>query len=341
LAVIAADIYKAERQNIFTIGKLLREAKEHFPHGSWLPWLKEIEWNPRTAQNYMAISELADKYESVSHLKASSTGLHVLLWVIEEHPDAAELAIERLKQSVERGENAAQQRLALHLTPMAKLNPGVGELALKAASDAINQNCFGIQERMNAMNAQAQAILRANPKTEDELKAIQDAHPIPGPDEVIKALGVPVVEDEDEADALEVEDDEDEAPKSKPVKKPQYKVAVQDAGHGSAEEAHSKPESDDDAPTSTEPDEPVKKNGRPLSRTQRWADAAERAGDALSELQEIQQEYSDWYGNLPDNLRETAVGEKLDTIINLDIEGAISTVDEARDADMPMGFGRD
>ena len=56
---------------------------------------------------------------------------------------------------------------------------GTTELALQAASDALNQNCFGIPERFKAMRAQFAAIIKANPKTEEELKAVVAENPIP------------------------------------------------------------------------------------------------------------------------------------------------------------------
>jgi Protein of unknown function (DUF3102) len=213
LESITADICRAERQNVFTIGKLLREAKEHFPHGSWIPYLKKIEWSPRTAQLYMAVSELADKYETVAHLNAAPTAIYHLVWLAERYEGEPEekakvmpLAIERLRASVERGDGAAAQRDVVNLTPMAQLNPGIGELALKAASDAINSNCFGCPIRSKSMGEQADAILRANPTTEEELKAITDKHPIMMPDgkisqdDALKLADTVEESEDDEAD---------------------------------------------------------------------------------------------------------------------------------------------
>src|SRR5262249_9974526 len=154
LVEITADIYRAERQNLFTIGKLLREAKEHFPHGKWLPYLKSIDYSPRNSQLYMSAFELADKYETVSHLGAATTAIYALVSLSDrEKEDEREgviipLAIERLQASVARGDSAKEQRAVVELSPMARLNPGVTELALRAASDAINQNCFGCPIRM-------------------------------------------------------------------------------------------------------------------------------------------------------------------------------------------------
>ena len=89
---------------------------------------------------------------------------------------------------------------------------------------------------------------------------------------------------------------------------------------------------------SHEENEPAR---RPKSRVARWSDAASRAVAALEELQDIQSEYQDWDEGLPDNLRESAVAEKLASVTEIDIESAIETVSEAEDADLPLGFGRD
>ena len=105
----------------------------------------------------------------------------------------------------------------------------------------------------------------------------------------------------------------------------------------------------------------------PKSRTGRWQHYASAALQALSDMEEalshfndavddlktVQDEYSDWKDNLPDNMQSGTVADKLSEIVdNLDIEGTKDTlesaINEARDvlesaeqADLPMGFGRD
>jgi len=77
------------------------------------------------------------------------------------------------------------------------------------------------------------------------------------------------------------------------------------------------------------------------SRPQRWADAAGRAEEAINELVDLQQEYSDWKDNLPENLGQSVLGEKLEEVCGLDLESAQSTVSEAAGIDLPRGFGKD
>lgn len=77
------------------------------------------------------------------------------------------------------------------------------------------------------------------------------------------------------------------------------------------------------------------------SRTKRWAEAAAQAEDALNTLRDIQLEYQEWRDNLPENLEQSALAEKLDVVTELDIESAVETASEASTLDLPLGFGRD
>ncbi len=77
------------------------------------------------------------------------------------------------------------------------------------------------------------------------------------------------------------------------------------------------------------------------SRTQRWYAAASRAVEALEELAGMQEEYGEWEANLPENLQNSALGEKLQTVANIDIANALDAAQQAADCDLPLGFGRD
>ena len=66
---------------------------------------------------------------------------------------------------------------------------------------------------------------------------------------------------------------------------------------------------------------------RPRSRAQRWMAAVE-------ELQALQAEYEAWLDNLPDPLRDSSIGEKLEAVCSLSLE-------ELADIDLPLGWGRD
>lgn len=71
------------------------------------------------------------------------------------------------------------------------------------------------------------------------------------------------------------------------------------------------------------------------SRVDRWNEsvaaaiqAANALESALGDLLDVQSEYQDWKDGLPENLESSAVGEKLEAVCDLDIEGAKDTVDD-------------
>jgi hypothetical protein len=71
--------------------------------------------------------------------------------------------------------------------------------------------------------------------------------------------------------------------------------------------------------------------------------------EAFTELNELKSEYEDWQSNLPENLAQSALGEKLDAVVGLDLDwaedgeisDAESLLDEAENLDLPRGFGKD
>ncbi|MDE2988513.1 MAG: hypothetical protein OXT70_10770 [Chloroflexota bacterium] len=63
------------------------------------------------------------------------------------------------------------------------------------------------------------------------------------------------------------------------------------------------------------------------SRPQRWR-------DAVAVLVELQEHYAAWLDNLPENLVETALGERLQAIAELDL-------DALQEVELPRGYGRD
>lgn len=105
---------------------------------------------------------------------------------------------------------------------------------------------------------------------------------------------------------------------------------------------------------------------RPKSRAARWSDACgaaktaieamrealSKVTDACADLRSVQEEYEEWKDNLPENLQQSALGEKLEEVCGIDIENlageleaaldeAEGKIDEAEGADLPQGFGRD
>lgn len=84
---------------------------------------------------------------------------------------------------------------------------------------------------------------------------------------------------------------------------------------------------------------------------------------ALEDLKGLQEEYSEWKDKIEEKMSNTVVYEKLDTICNMDfstdfewsnnlnvevscdiennIDDILNIADEAQNADLPLGFGRD
>lgn len=84
------------------------------------------------------------------------------------------------------------------------------------------------------------------------------------------------------------------------------------------------------------------------SKVDKLIDARDEAVQAISALNEVRAEYEEWRDNLPESLRASVVGEKLQVICDLDLEPSESDIDametavgEAEGADLPLGFGRD
>jgi len=55
----------------------------------------------------------------------------------------------------------------------------------------------------------------------------------------------------------------------------------------------------------------------------------------------MRDEYQDILDNLPENLLSSRYCAKLEEVCDLDIAGALDTITEASDIDLPLGFGRD
>lgn len=101
---------------------------------------------------------------------------------------------------------------------------------------------------------------------------------------------------------------------------------------------------------------------RRQSRPKRWAaavsaaqsaltevvSAADRLREAMESLREVQSEYGDWLEDLPDSLRGSELGQRLEAVSDLDLEDLETDADslesrlaDAEAAELPRGFGRD
>jgi hypothetical protein len=80
----------------------------------------------------------------------------------------------------------------------------------------------------------------------------------------------------------------------------------------------------------------VKKDRR--SRPKRWTDACVKAREAIEELIDLQSEYQDWFDGLPDSHKKLATAEKVNVITDLNLEFALSVIDEAGCVDLPKAL---
>ena len=75
IEAITGEILDAKRaggEAILTIGRCLIEAKDMLSHGEWLPWLTEqVEFSPRTAQNFMRLAREWSNTQTLADLGAS------------------------------------------------------------------------------------------------------------------------------------------------------------------------------------------------------------------------------------------------------------------------------
>jgi hypothetical protein len=118
------------------------------------------------------------------------------------------------------------------------------------------------------------------------------------------------------------------------------------------------------APKPKAPAPKPKVSKKKKSRVDRWSDACARTRGGIDKMQEafdehvrpgledlieLQSEYQDWLDNLPENLQQSAVGEKLQAICDLqldhcaieDLDDVVNAIDEAEGIDLPRGFGKD
>jgi hypothetical protein len=72
----------------------------------------------------------------------------------------------------------------------------------------------------------------------------------------------------------------------------------------------------------------------PAAPARRLAPRPARWAAATATLVRLQEEYRDWLDNLPPNLESSALADKLQTIVELDLE-------ELQAVDLPRGYGRD
>jgi hypothetical protein len=77
------------------------------------------------------------------------------------------------------------------------------------------------------------------------------------------------------------------------------------------------------------------------SRADAWGRHYAEACSSIEALISTQQEFEEARDGQPDSLREAPFAQKCDAICAIDLESALSTLQEAESAEVPLGFGRD
>ena len=66
----------------------------------------------------------------------------------------------------------------------------------------------------------------------------------------------------------------------------------------------------------------------------------------MDELRNLKGEYEEWQCNLPENFQSSPLGEKLQAVVDLDLDAEeltdiLNVIEEADSIELPLGFGRD
>ena len=115
IETITGEILDAKRaggEAILTIGRCLIEAKNMLSHGEWLPWLTEqVEFSPRTAQNFMRLAREWSNTQTLADLGASKALTLLALPAeerdsfIQEH-NVIDMSARQLEQAIKERDQA-------------------------------------------------------------------------------------------------------------------------------------------------------------------------------------------------------------------------------------------
>jgi hypothetical protein len=77
------------------------------------------------------------------------------------------------------------------------------------------------------------------------------------------------------------------------------------------------------------------------SRAEAWGRHSAEARSSIEALISMQQEFEEAKDGQPDSLQEGPYAQKCEEICAIDLESALSTLEEAESTEVPLGFGRD
>jgi hypothetical protein len=167
LDVIADDINKLERGNIFDIGDLLLEAKAHREHGQWLSWLRaEFEsYSVDTAERYIKVAKLSTRFRGVRNLKLAATTLYEL--ADHENEDDLQAIIEELAK------HATKKRLK-PLEAERVIKVGIGRRRFGDWPDATLVQLFEFDGDEAWYEKAVAALQECKPETDEAAQQIAD-----------------------------------------------------------------------------------------------------------------------------------------------------------------------
>jgi hypothetical protein len=170
LDVIAADIHRIERNNIFDIGKLLVEADKACSHGEWMEWLEHnfAWWSHDTALRYMAAYRLATKYARVRNLGVPSSIIYDLATDLDD-PDLPSI-IEALAKATKGKTKVITVAAANEVVDLTKLQIKFGDYPAATLS-ALDKNVPDDDDSAWAAGASEQ-LKKARPTTEEAAQKI-------------------------------------------------------------------------------------------------------------------------------------------------------------------------
>lgn len=173
IEVITGEILDAKRaggEAILTIGRCLIEAKDMLSHGEWLPWLTEqVEFSPRTAQNFMRLAREWSNTQTLADLGASKA-----LALLALPPEEREQFMEDHKVI---DMSARQLEQAIKERDEARASAEQAAAEQRAAEQARDK----MAEDMRLANASLDAAREERKRADDHVKQLQNTL-----DEVLK-----------------------------------------------------------------------------------------------------------------------------------------------------------
>jgi hypothetical protein len=96
LSVIADEIHKLQRVNLFALGELFLEAKDACEHGEWLPWIEEQGWSADSAERAMKVARLGQRFRKLRNLSLAKSTFYDLAELADENQDELAAIVEAL-----------------------------------------------------------------------------------------------------------------------------------------------------------------------------------------------------------------------------------------------------